>query len=191
MKFFGIDVKENSKGYFGVRYCQNCKKLMDVNLVELQGKECFFFVPIKQTPVKRFLVCNSCGAAFELDEDLWHYYSSYSYRFDKSTTQEIVQTLQDIEKNLKENNVKLACEDKLSEASLNMIYKNLCEKYPNPQNVEELISVYFSKWYWQSKAINWCWLSVRKRLKRHHTTNLKIQNKKSIKSYWFFFVNLL
>lgn len=145
MKFIGTDVKKNNKGYFGVRKCQNCNKLQDVNLIELQGRECFFFIPYKNLQVKRFLICNTCGAGFEIDDDLWHYYSSYDYRFDKTTTNEIVHTLTDIEKNLKANNVILNLEDGISEASINMIFDNLCEKYNNPKNVEELISVYFSK----------------------------------------------
>ena len=45
MKFFGEEIKEIDKGYFGVRRCTVCdEKLRDVNLVELQQNFNIFFI---------------------------------------------------------------------------------------------------------------------------------------------------
>ena len=56
-----------------------------------------------------------------------------------------MQTLKQIDTDLLEQNLNLKCEDKLSQSSLNMIFNNLIKKFGNPNNLEELISVYFSK----------------------------------------------
>ena len=144
MKLFGTDVKKIEKGYFGIRKCENCKALKDVDLVEMQGKERIFCVPIKNLGSRRFLVCKDCGAAFEITEDLWNYYQQYEYRFDKSTTDEVIRTLDEITKDLNSNNINLSFKDKSSEQSINLIYHNLCKKFNNPENISELISVYFS-----------------------------------------------
>lgn len=144
MKFFGTDVKTEEKGYFGIRRCTECNALRDVNLVEIYGTERMFFIPIKKLGLKRFLVCSSCNAALEINKDLWNYYKTYP-RFDKHTTDQIVQTLKQIDLDLADNNVDLKIGSKESVSSLDMIYKNLIRKFGNPNNLEELISVYFSK----------------------------------------------
>lgn len=144
MKFFGLDVKTNEKGYFGVRRCTECKALRDVNLVEINGVERVCFIPTKKLASKRFLICTTCGAALEINNDLWNYYKTYN-RFDKPTTDKVVQTLKQIDTDLTEQNLNLRCEDNLSQSSLNMIFNNLIKKFGNPNNLEELISVYFSK----------------------------------------------
>lgn len=144
MKFFGLNVKTEEKGYFGVRRCNNCKDIKDVKLMEVTGTENMFFIPIKKLGTKRFLICEKCGAALEINEDLWNFYKTYD-RFDKSTTDQVVQTLKQIDVNLNNSNVKLDCKDKFSENSINMIYDTLFKKFGNPNNLEELISVYFSK----------------------------------------------
>ena len=144
MKFFGTDVKTEEKGYFGIRRCTECNALRDVNLVDIHGTERMFFIPIKKLGLKRFLVCSTCNAALEINKDLWNYYKTYS-RFDKHTTDQIVQTLKQIDLDLADNNVDLKIGSKESVSSLDMIYKNLIRKFGNPNNLEELISVYFSK----------------------------------------------
>lgn len=144
MKFFGLDIKTNEKGYFGVRRCTGCKTLRDVNLVEIYGVERVCFIPVKKLSSKRFLICTTCGAALEINNDLWNYYKTYN-RFDKTTTDRVVQTLEQIDNDLSKQNLDLRCEDKFSEPSLNMIYDGLIKKFGNPNNLEELISVYFSK----------------------------------------------
>jgi len=144
MKFFGLDVKTNEKGYFGVRRCTECKSLRDVNLVEITGVERMFFIPVKKLANKRFLICTTCGAALEINNDLWNYYNTYN-RFDKSTTDKVVETLQQIDSDLTDKNLSLKCDDKISQSSLNLIYDGLIKKFGNPNNLEELISVYFSK----------------------------------------------
>ena len=144
MKFFGLDVKTSEKGYFGVRRCSECKSLRDVNLIEINGVERFFFMPRKTHPTKHFLICATCGAALEINKDLWHYYQTYD-RFDKQTTDQVVNTLQQIDSDLNSQNLNLKCEDKSSQTSLNLIFNNLTKKFGNPNNLEELISVYFSR----------------------------------------------
>ena len=144
MKFLGTDIKTDEKGYFGVRRCTECNALKDVNLIEVHGIERVFFMPIKKLGLKRFLICSSCGAALEINNDLWNYYSTYS-RFDKPTTDQIVQTLKQIDLDLANQNLNLKTGTKESLSSLDMIYKNLIRKFGNPNNLEELISVYFSK----------------------------------------------
>ena len=145
MKFFGIDSKQINKGYFGVRRCSQCNQINDVNLVDLTGTQCVCFFPIKKYPTRHFLVCSNCGAALEINEDLWNYYNSYPYRFDKKTTDEIVATLDVIDQDLKQQGVNIKCGEEKNVNSLNMIFDSLCKKFDNPQNVEELVSVYFSK----------------------------------------------
>ena len=131
MKFFGKDIKEINKGYFGVRRCTICKgELRDVNLVEICATSYFCFVPLRSTIVKRLLVCNHCKAFMEIDSKLWEYYSSYyNKRFNKSTTDEIINTLQSISNNIEQSGVKLEIDDKTSQQSLDLLYKGLCNKY--------------------------------------------------------------
>lgn len=144
MKIFGRDVTETKKGYFGVRRCTICKALRDVNLLELKGVERFLFLPVKRLGIQRYLICEKCGAGLQINDDLWNYYKTYEYRFTKETTDEIVKTLDKIAIDLKANHIELNYNDKSCENSLNMIYRNLCKQFSNPENVEELISVYFS-----------------------------------------------
>lgn len=144
MRFFGVDTSKKDNGYFGIRKCEVCGDLRDVNLIELTGTERFFGIPIKKLGIRRFLMCTSCGACFEINEDLWNYYCQYEYRFDKSTTDEVIHTLKEINEDLKKNNIILKFEDKSSEHSINMIFHNLCRKFNNPENISEIMSVYFS-----------------------------------------------
>ena len=145
MKFWGIDIKQKNNGYFGVRRCTNCNQIRDVELMELQGKKCVCFFPVKDLGTKRFLICSHCTAALEINDDLWEYYSKYDYRFDKQTTDEIVDTLKNINNTLTSKEINLDFDSKDSQSALNLIYDKLCAKYNNPQNLEEIISVYFSK----------------------------------------------
>jgi len=145
MKFFGLDTKQIKKGYFGVRRCTNCNSLNDVNLVELNTTQCVCFFSIKKYPTRHFLVCSNCGAVLELNQDLWNYYNSYPYRFDKKTTDEIVSTLNNIDRDLQQQGVDIKCGEEKNLNSLNMIFDGLCKKFDNPKNVEELVAVYFSK----------------------------------------------
>lgn len=144
MKLFGVDTKEKNLGYFGIRKCDVCGDFRDVNLLEVKGTDRFFAIPVKSLGVRRFLTCTKCGACFEISEDLWNYYCEYEYRFDKQTTDKIFDTLKDISKHLKEKNINLKFDDKSSEHSINLIFNNLCKKFSNPENVGEIMSVYFS-----------------------------------------------
>lgn len=144
MKFVGIEVKENDKGYFGIRRCELCKQLRDVKLIELYGQSYLFFIPIKKLNPKRFLVCEKCGACFEISEKLWNYYKEYyPRRFDKKTTDSVVAVLNQINSSLVENNVNIKITDPTCKNSLDMIYQNLCKTFGNQKNIEEIMSVYF------------------------------------------------
>lgn len=145
MKFFGEEIKEIDKGYFGVRRCTICdEKLRDVNLVELQQNFNIFFIPIKRHACKRILVCQECNAFMELDESLWNYYSTYiNKRFDKTTTDKIIKDLISLTTQLESEGVKLDLEDESVQQSIDLIYKSLVEKYGVWQNVEEIISVFY------------------------------------------------
>lgn len=144
MKVFGVDVKQKNKGYFGIRKCEVCGGLRDVNLIEVSGCEKFLCVPIKKLGIRRFLMCTTCGACFEINEDLWNYYSQYKFRFDKATTDQVISALNSISEDLAKNDICLKFEDKASQHSINMIFNNLCKKFNNPENLSEIISVYFS-----------------------------------------------
>jgi len=145
MKFFGKQIKEVNKGYFGVRRCTICKdELRDVNLVEIYITSYFCFIPIKTILLKRILVCQHCKAYMELDEKLWKYYESYyNKRFDKTTTDNIISTLTKMKQELHNSGVHLSVSDDASQKSLDLIYDSLCEKYNVCENVEEIISVFY------------------------------------------------
>ena len=145
MKFIGKDLKEVNKGYFGVRRCTICKdELRDVDLVEIYAVNYLFFVPVRNKIIKRLLVCQHCNAYMELSDELWSFYSSYyNDRFNKSTTDNIVDTLTELSKQIEQNGIKLNIHDKACEPSLDLIYNTLSKKYKVWQNVEEIISVFY------------------------------------------------
>ncbi|MBQ8522421.1 MAG: hypothetical protein IJ458_02015 [Clostridia bacterium] len=147
MKFLGKEIKETDKGYFGVRRCTICnEKLRDVNLVEISSTSYFCFIPIRRVIIKRILVCQHCKAYMEIDNKLWEYYSTYYHqRFNKTTTDTIVNTLQTISNSMKQNGFKLDIGDETCQQSLDLIYKSLCDKYGVFQNVEEIISVFYKR----------------------------------------------
>lgn len=145
MKFFGKDISKSNKGYFGVRRCTICNdELRDVDLVEIYSTKYVCFVPVYKTLLKRILVCKHCDAYMELDEKLWRYYVTYyNKRFDKITTDNILQTLDKMTAEMKNNGITLSISDETSQQSLDLIYKSLCEKYNTQENVEEIVSVYY------------------------------------------------
>lgn len=145
MKFIGKDISELNKGYFGVRRCTICNdELRDVDLVEIYLTRYFCFIPVYKTLLKRILVCGHCKAYMELDEKLWKYYETYyNHRFDKATTDNILNTLNQMNKYMTDNGVKLSISDDSSQRSIDLIYKSLCEKYNICENVEEIVSVYY------------------------------------------------
>ena len=145
MKFIGRDLKDINKGYFGVRRCTICNDaLRDVDLVEILATNYIFFVPIKSNIVKRILVCNHCKAYMEIDDKLWKYYNSYyNRRFDKPTTDIIINTLSTISNDMAQNGVKLCTDDDTSKQSLDLIFNKLCDRYEVAENVEEIVSVFY------------------------------------------------
>ncbi len=147
MKFFGKDIKEVNRGYFGVRRCTICKdELRDVNLVELHVTNYFCFIPIKSEIAKRILVCSHCNAYMEINNKLWDYYQSYyNNRFSKNTTDNILGILTKMSKEMEQKGVKLSLNDESSGKSLDMIFNGLINKYGVEQNVEEIISVFFKQ----------------------------------------------
>ena len=145
MKIFGKDIKEVNKGYFGVRRCTICKdELRDVDLVELYAVSYFCCIPVRKTLVKRILVCKHCNSYMEINNDLWGYYSTYyNRRFDKPTTDSIIDILTTMSKQMEQHGVKLAIDSKADQKSLDLIYNSLAQKYDVCENIEEIISVFY------------------------------------------------
>lgn len=145
MKFLGKDIKEVNKGYFGVRRCTICNnKLRDVNLVEIVATNYICYIPTKSNVIKRILVCQHCNSFMEIDNKLWGYYNTYySQRFNKTTTDTIINTLKDISRDMEEKGINLTIDDESSQQSLDLIFKSLSNKYGTPENVEELVSVFY------------------------------------------------
>lgn len=145
MKLLGYDIKEENKGYFGVRRCTECgNNLRDVDLTVLS--KCFYIlgIPIKTVEQKHFLVCKNCKASLHLNTKMWKYYATYlNERFSKRTTDEILNTLSTMNKDLVKNGINLNSEDEAFLPSLDLIYKKMVEKYGTWQNVEEIISVFY------------------------------------------------
>ncbi len=145
MKILGRELKEVNKGYFGVRRCTICKEeLRDVDLVEIYATSYFLFIPIKNVLLKRILVCKHCKSYMEIDEKLWQYYKTYyNERFNKKTTDTIIETLTTLSNDMAQNGVKLKASDETAQKSLDVIYKGLTNKYGVCENVEEIISVFY------------------------------------------------
>lgn len=145
MKFFGKQIKEVNKGYFGVRRCTICKdELRDVDLVEIYATSYFCFIPIKSVLIKRILVCSHCKAYMEIDNKLWQYYATYyNDRFSKSVTDNILGILTKLSKDMEQSGVKLSVSDETSQKSLDVIYNGLIDKYGVEPNIEEIISVFY------------------------------------------------
>ena len=145
MKFFGKDIREVNRGYFGVRRCTLCKdELRDVDLVEIYATNYVCFIPVKQTLIKRILVCKQCKAYMEIDNKLWSYYATYyNQRFSKSVTDNILGLLSKLSKDMEQNGVVLSVGDDTSKKALDMIFNSLIDKYGVEQNIEEIISVYY------------------------------------------------
>ena len=145
MKFFGKEIKEVKKGYFGIRRCTICNnELRDVDLAEVHQESYLCFIPVKSKIVGRILICNHCNAFMEIDDELWNYYSTYyNKRFTKTTTDNIIFTLKKLSKQMENNGVKLNISDKSDTKSLDLIYNILTQKYGVCENVEEIISVFY------------------------------------------------
>jgi hypothetical protein len=144
MKAFGLDVVKKDKGYFGVRQCSQCGGLVDVHLLELTGVDRFCFLPVKIHITKRYLHCSKCDALFTLSDEQWAHYKSYlHHRLSKKTTEEILTTLNNINKVYEEQGVRIDIDDKTYHPALDDICDNLIKKYGHKENMEELISVFF------------------------------------------------
>ena len=146
MKFFGKEIKEFNKGYFGIRRCTVCgNQLRDVGLSEVYERFNICFLPIYKRSIAHILVCKTCNAYMEIEDKLWKYYSKYlSSRFDKSTTDEIMSIVKKVDNELQNNGVKLNIQDGSADKSLDLIYNSLVEKYGCAENVEEIISVFYN-----------------------------------------------
>ena len=145
MKFFGKELKEVKKGYFGIRRCTICNEaLRDVDLVEVHATNYICFVPVKSKVMGRLLVCKHCNAFMEINNELWEYYRTYyNQRFNKATTDSIVSTLTNMATQMELKGVKLDIDDKTSSQAIDLIYKSLAQKYGVCENVEEIISVFY------------------------------------------------
>ena len=145
MKIFGADIIKINKGFFGIRKCETCGELKNVNLLILKGVVRFFFFPIKTLITKKFLVCQKCEACYEITEDQWNYYSTYiSNRLDQKTTEKVVQTLNDINKTFLNKGTIIDIDNEIYYPSLDNILISLAKKYGHEQSLQEIMSVYFS-----------------------------------------------
>ena len=143
MRLFGLDIMQKNMGYFGVRRCTECGGLKDVEYVKLKAVFRVFGLPIPLKTLKRFLVCDKCGAAFEVSDELWDYYKTYyNKRFSKAKTDELLGILIKIDATVADNSVDY--KEKCYTTVLDMIYNSLIKKFPNGKNLEEVLSVYFS-----------------------------------------------
>ena len=143
MKLFGLDVREQNYGYFGVRKCCNCDAIRDVTYIKLAPVLRLLGLPISLGKARRFLVCTKCGAAFDVPEELWeHYKTYYNQRYSKSKTDELLSILIKIDANIADNTVDYR--NKGYDSVLEMIYNSLIGKFGNGKNLEEVISVYFN-----------------------------------------------
>jgi len=145
MKFLGKQITEVNKGYFGIRRCTVCnEQLRDVDLVEIHSTNYFCFIPTSSNITKRILVCNHCKAYMEINQKLWEYYSTYyNKRFDKETTDTIINTLSSLSNEMSKKGVTLSIDDESSIESIDLIFNTLCNKYKTTQNVEEIVSVFY------------------------------------------------
>ena len=145
MKFLGKQITEVNKGYFGIRRCTVCnEQLRDVDLVEIHSTNYFCFIPTSSNITKRILVCSHCKAYMEINQKLWEYYSTYyNNRFDKETTDTIINTLSSLSNEMSKKGVTLSIDDESSIESIDLIFNTLCNKYKTTQNVEEIVSVFY------------------------------------------------
>ncbi len=146
MKFFGKEIKEYNRGYFGIRRCTVCNnQLRDVDLADVYERFNVCFLPLYKRTFAHILVCKTCNAYMEIDNKLWTYYAKYlPSRFNKNTTDEIMSTIKKVDNELQNNGVKLNIDDTSSDKSLDLIYKILVEKYGCAENIEEIISVFYN-----------------------------------------------
>ena len=145
MKFIGDSVETTNLGYFGIRRCENCGGFKDVDLVEIKKVFRFCFLNLKTYAVKRFLVCHTCSACFEVSPELWEFYKTYnSKRMGKQLTDEVVSTLTQINNDLVKSGTIINLDDNTCHVSLDIIHSTLSKKYGHPEYLEELISVFFS-----------------------------------------------
>lgn len=145
-KFIGKDVISVNKGYFGVRYCEECKKLQACDLVDLKAVYNFAFVPIKTYAVKRVLQCPTCKACFFISDDQWEHYLPYLHkRLNEKTTWEVFDKLDIINNSLLKQGVTIDIKNEKCFHSLDQIVDGLAKKYGHPETLSEIVSVYYSK----------------------------------------------
>ena len=145
MKLFGTDIIKKDKGYFGIRRCAKCGELKEVNLLELEGVERFFYFFKKKYVTKRFLTCNTCNSIYEITDEQWAHYTPYLHnRLNKEQTKEVVETLDTINKSFVNNGTFIDITNEIYHPSIDSIYEQLIKKYGHKETLEELISVFFS-----------------------------------------------
>ncbi len=144
MKAFGVDVVKKDRGFFGVRKCSQCGCLVDVNLVDLVGVERFLFIPVSKYMTKHYLHCSKCECLFSLTDEQWAHYQTYLHeRLPKSTTDEIIKVLDNINKTYIENGVVIDIDNSIYHPALDDICDTLIKKYGHKESMEEIMSVYF------------------------------------------------
>lgn len=145
MVFLGESIETKNKGYFGIRYCDECGEFQDVELIEVKKVFRFFFFRVKTYAEKRFLCCKKCGASFEISPKLWGFYQTYiTKRMNKKSTDEVLETLRKINDEYRNHNIFIDMSDSIYYGSLDTICDSLEKKYGNVEYLEEVMNVFFS-----------------------------------------------
>lgn len=67
---FGWGKKGKVAGYVGIDKCPNCKNYSHFQLYEYANNVNLYFIPVAKWNKKIYLVCSSCDAAWELNDEL-------------------------------------------------------------------------------------------------------------------------
>lgn len=67
---FGWGKKGKVAGYVGIDKCPNCKNYSHFQLYEYANNVNLYFIPVVKWNKKIYLVCSSCDAAWELNDEL-------------------------------------------------------------------------------------------------------------------------
>ena len=144
MKVFDIKLKERNKGYLGIRRCTVCRDLIDVDLILVKRKFYFLGIPLYTIGTNRCLKCKKCRAILCID-NLWNHYKTYlKTRFNKQMTDDVINSLKEIDEGLKGQGISLNLRDEKDKKTIQYVYESLYKKYGNQKNIEEIVSIYFS-----------------------------------------------
>jgi len=67
--FFGWGKKAKRLANGGIDKCPNCGNVSPFGLYKISSSVSLYFVPVAKFATKHYLVCSTCEAGFELDEE--------------------------------------------------------------------------------------------------------------------------